>query len=387
MSKKKITLLLIPALLLFFIFYTPYLMDKKINTYVLSPPYKVSEAAEKLHKTLTIIDLHSDVLIQPRNILKESKVGHVDVPRLIKGNVAIQAFTTVSRVNIASDMHHTPSDALNVMPAKFFSQLWPSKTWGSLFEATQYQASLFDKQVSASQEKIWPIKSKQDLEQYLQLRKTQPSITAGFLGIEGLHALEGDIENLDRFYASGFRMMAPVHFFDNRLGGSAHGEQKGGLSPFGIKVIKKMESLNITLDLAHASEALIDDALKITSKAILVSHTGVKGTCDNARNLSDAHLKGIAATGGVIGIALFPLAICSADLNSVVKAIRYTTDLVGVDHVGLGSDFDGMVNTVFDSSGFILLTDALLKDGYSEQEIKKIMGENTLRVLRSNLPN
>jgi membrane dipeptidase len=382
--KKAPIILLITCISIFF--GIPYVGDLFVNKSVIQAPYQTSIEAKELHKSLFIIDLHSDVLMNPRSILKESAFGHVDIPRLIRGNVAIQSFTTVSRSNFTTDLHHVPSDSFDVMQLHFIAQGWPVKTWDSPQERTLHQAKLFSDQAGRSQGKLHPIRNQEDLESYIKLKAGNTEITAGFLGIEGLHALEGDLKYIQIFYDAGYRMMAPVHFFDNKIGGSAHGINKGGLTQFGVDVLREMEKLSITLDLSHASPALIDDALKISSRAILVSHTGVKGTCDSPRNLSDKHLEAIAQTGGVIGIGFFEMALCGEDIHSLVQAIRYTSDLVGIDHVGLGSDFDGMVTTVFDSSGFILLTEALLQDGFSHDDIRKIMGGNTLRVLHSNLP-
>lgn len=382
--KKSLLVILATSFCIFFSM--PYMGDLLVNKSIMQAPYQTSDEAKELHQDLFIVDLHSDVLMNPRSLLKESAFGHVDVPRLTRGNVGIQGFTTVSRTNFSTDLHHVPSDSFDVMQLKFIAQGWPIKTWKSPKERTLYQAQVFNDQARNSKGKLYPIRNQQDLKSYISLKANDTDITAGFLGIEGLHALEGDLDYIQVFYDAGYRMMAPVHFFDNKLGGSAHGMNKGGLTEFGIDALRIMEELSITLDLSHASPALIEDALKISSKAILVSHTGVKGTCDSPRNLSDKHLKAIAKTGGVIGIGFFEMALCGEDIDSLVQAIRYTSDLVGVDHVGLGSDFDGMVTTVFDSSGFILLTDALLRSGFSHDDIRKIMGGNTLRVLRSNLP-
>ncbi len=206
------------------------------------------------------------------------------------------------------------------------------------------------------------------------------------LAIEGLHALEGELSRLDSLYQAGFRIMAPTHFFDNALGGSAHGMEKQGLTEFGRRVIRRMEELRITVDLAHAAPALIDDVLDITTRPVLVSHTGVKGTCEGSRNLSDEHVRRIAATGGVIGIGFWDGAVCEIDPRSIVRAIRHVAKLAGVDHVGLGSDFDGGTHTSFDTTGLVQLTEALLADGFSQDEIRKIMGANVIRLLKELLP-
>jgi len=151
-------------------------------------------------------------------------------------------------------------------------------------------------------------------------------------------------------------------------------------------MIKRMEAKRMIVDVAHASAAVIDDVLAMATRPVLVSHSGVKGTCDNQRNLSDEQLKGIAGTGGVIGIGYWETAVCGTDAKAIAKAIRYTANLVGVDHVGLGSDFDGAVVTPFDTTGLVQITDALLAEGFNDDEIGRIMGRNVLRVLIQNLP-
>ena len=140
------------------------------------------------------------------------------------------------------------------------------------------------------------------------------------------------------------------------------------------------------VDVAHASAKTIDDVLAIATRPVVVSHTGVKGTCDNQRNLSDDQLRRIAATGGIIGIGFWDTAVCGEDARSIAKAIKYAVDIVGVDHVGLGSDFDGSVKAPFDTSGEALITEALINEGFSDEDIAKIMGGNILKLLSEGLP-
>lgn len=140
------------------------------------------------------------------------------------------------------------------------------------------------------------------------------------------------------------------------------------------------------IDLAHASPATLRDVTSMATRPLIVSHTGVKGTCNNNRNLSDDQLRAVAKTGGVVGIGLWDTATCGTDARATARAIRYAAGVIGTDHVALGSDFDGAVTTPFDASGWPLLTDALLQEGFSEQDIRKIMGENVVRVLMQVLP-
>ena len=127
--------------------------------------------------------------------------------------------------------------------------------------------------------------------------------------------------------------------------------------------------------------------MKFATTPVVSSHTGVQGTCQNQRNLSDDHIRGIAKTGGVVGVGFWDVAVCDFSAEAIVKAIKYTADLVGVDHVALGSDFDGAIEAPFDATGMPLITEERMKQGFSEQDIRKIMGENTIRVLGQVLPD
>jgi membrane dipeptidase len=212
-------------------------------------------------------------------------------------------------------------------------------------------------------------------------------VTAGLLAIEGLHALDDDESNLNRLYDAGVRMMALSHFFDNSLGGSSAGVDKIGLTPMGRRVVQRMNELNIIIDVAHASDRLIDDIILASTKPLIVSHTGVKAICNNSRNLGDEHIRGIAKAGGLICIAFFQPAICGDDdLSSIVASMKHVANLVGVKHVCLGSDYDGTVTTSFDTSQLVHVTSSLLSNSFTEDDVRMIMGGNTRDFLLHNLP-
>ena len=200
------------------------------------------------------------------------------------------------------------------------------------------------------------------------------------------HALDGKLENLDVLYRAGYRMMSPSHFFDNDIGGSAAGAQKIGLTEKGREWVQQMEARHMIVDLAHASPRTIEDVLAVATRPVVVSHTGVKGTCDNNRNLTDDQIRAIASKGGLIGIGYWDTATCGTDARAIVKAMRYVSDRVGVLHVALGSDFDGAVTEPFDTTGLVKITEAMMNAGYSDQEIRMVMGENAIRFFRENLP-
>ncbi len=140
------------------------------------------------------------------------------------------------------------------------------------------------------------------------------------------------------------------------------------------------------VDLAHASHATIRDVLAMARRPVVYSHGGVKATCDTNRNLTDAEIKGIAATGGVIGIGFWDAAVCAPTPQATARAMRHVRDLVGIEHVALGSDFDGAVTTGFDASGMAAVTQALMDQGFSDEEIRLAMGGNVVRLLEAGLP-
>ena len=388
--KKKILITLGVILLLLlgaFFFVLPAQLEKRLNVSLNPPPYLASERAVELHQKLLVADLHADSLLWNRDLLDRGTRGHVDVPRLIEGNVALQSFTIVTKTPYVWKMNiERNDDTTDNITILAIAQRWPTATWNSLTQRALYQAKKLQDTAARSGGKFTLIRTSAELSSYLDRRITEPHITAGFLGIEGAQALDGNLENIDVLYDAGFRMMSPSHFFDTDIGGSAHGVEKGGLTDKGKEMVRRMEAKRMIVDVAHASAKTIDDVLALATRPVFVSHSGVKGTCDNQRNLSDEQLKGIARTGGVIGIGYWDTAVCGKDAKAIATAIRYTANLVGVDHVGLGSDFDGAVAEPFDTSGLVQITDALLAEGFSDEEIGKIMGRNVLRLLIENLP-
>ncbi len=376
--------LLVVFLALFF-GYAPRYVAETNNEVIHKPPYQISERAKILHEKLTVADLHADSLMWNRDLNKKADYGQVDVPRLLEGNVAIQAFTVVTKTPRGLNIENNTADTDNIFWLAL-AQRQPFENLSSLTKRATWQAAKLYEYAAESNGKLVIIKTKTDLRNFLERRKTE-KIVGGFLGIEGAHALDGKIENIDILFDAGFRMMSPSHFFDTDLGGSAHGVEKYGLTENGKEMIRRMEQKGMLVDVAHASEKTLDDILKIATKPIVVSHTGVKGTCDNQRNLSDEQLKAIAKTGGIVGIGFWNTAVCGESAEAIARAIRYTADLIGANSVALGSDFDGAVKVPFDTSGEALITDALLRENFTEEEIAKIMGGNVVRILSENFPD
>ena len=352
---------------------------------VSAPPRAASARARALHDRLLVVDLHADTLLWGRDVLARARRGHVDLPRLVDGNVAVQGFTVPTKTprGLNLDRNDDRSDNVTLLA---LAQRWPPRTWGSLQARAVYQAGRLARAASRSDGALTLVRSRGDLDEFLERRAGRRDLAAAFLGLEGAQSLEGDPERLSELFDAGYRMIAPVHFFDTPFAGSAHGIGKGGLTAAGRALVAGLERRGMVLDLAHASPKTLDDALAVARRPVIVSHTGVRATCDNVRNLADAHLRGVARTGGVIGIGFWPEAVCGADAKAIARAIRHAVSVAGVDHVGLGSDFDGAVATPFDAAGLPLLTEALLAEGFSDEDVARIMGANAIRVLQSTLP-
>jgi microsomal dipeptidase-like Zn-dependent dipeptidase len=230
------------------------------------------------------------------------------------------------------------------------------------------------------------LRTRADLEAVLTARANGTPVTGGLMATEGSHALDGSLENIQNLYKEGFRMMGLHHFFDNKLGGSLHGVSKAGLTGFGRDAIREMNRLGIMIDVAHSSEIVVDEALALSTTPLIVSHTGVRGACDQPRNISDDHMRRIAAGGGLIGIGYWEGAVCDATPAGVAKSIAYAINLVGKEHVALGSDYDGATSVYFDTSELAALTQALLDEGLNEEEIRAVMGGNQIRFFQKYLP-
>jgi len=366
-------------------FNVPRYVDAQMNSLIRPAPYPAGAPATGLHNTLFVADLHDDALLWNRDLLSRYARGHSDLPRQLDGHMGLQVFATVTKTPKGLNYERNGSDTDSITML-VMAQRWPVATWNSLLQRALYQSEKLQRAAADSQGQLVFVKSQADLANFVQAWTRDPHRVAAVLATEGLHPLEGKLENVDRLFDAGFRITGLTHFFDNEVGGSAHGLQKGGLTPFGREVVARLESKGMLIDLAHASRPLIDDVLAMAKRPVLVSHTGVEGTCPGPRNLTDDHLRRIAATGGVVGIGYWDGAVCDPTVPSIVKAIRYAVDKVGVDHVALGSDFNGATHMPFDVTGLPQLTEGLLQAGFSEADIRAIMGGNVQRLLLQYLP-
>ena len=344
---------------------------------------KVSPEAEALHQSLLIVDLHSDTLMWKRNLLDPANRGHQDLPRLQAGNVALQVFSSVTKTPRGQNYDSNSGDTDNITPL-VIAQLQPRKTWSSLLECSLFHAEKLDRAVAGAEGGLLKVSDEASFDRLLAAHKPGGTVGA-MLSIEGLQNLEGKLENLDRLYAAGFRMAGLVHFYDNDVAGSLHGVNKGGLTPFGRKVMGRMEEIGMIVDIAHCSHQCVAEILATARRPVVSSHGGVQAVCKVNRNLSDDEIRGVARTGGVIGIGYWDAAICDTSPRAIAKAIRHVRDLVGIDYVGLGSDYDGGTTVRFDTSHLVQITQALMDEGFTAAEIRAVMGGNALRLIRAGI--
>ncbi|WP_283419931.1 dipeptidase [Sphingopyxis sp. Geo48] len=362
----------------------PGMTERSLNKIDGKPLAAVSDHARALHKTLTIVDLHSDTLLWQRSLLTRAGRGHVDLPRLEDGNVALQVFSSVTKTPKGQNYDANGGDTDNIT-ALAIAQLQPVRTWTSLLERSLWHAEKLNRAVAKADGKLIAVAAPADIDALLAARAAKTPPVGAMLSIEGLQDLEGDIRNLDRLHAAGFRMAGLAHFFDNDIAGSMHGLRKYGLTPLGRKVVPRMEELGMIVDIAHCSRACVADILKIARRPVVSSHGGVQATCKVNRNLDDDQIRGVSATGGLIGIGYWDAAICDTSPASIAKAMKHVRDLVGIDHVALGSDYDGGTTVRFDTSKLVQVTQALIDAGFTDDEIRAAMGGNAIRVLRAGI--
>lgn len=343
-----------------------------------------SARAKALHGTLTIADLHGDTLLWDRDPLDRGTRGHIDIPRLEDGHVALQVFSSVSQT--PRGQNYQSNADTDILWLLAIAQQQPMRTWFSPLHRSLWHGQKLADAAARSNGRLMLVRSRADLDTLLARRARGDRVTGALFSVEGLHDLEGDFANLDRLYRAGVRMAGITHFFDNALAGSMHGLRKGGLTPLGRRVVTEMERRGMIVDIAHCSHACVADVLAMATQPVISSHGGVQATCRENRNLTDEEIRGVARTGGVVGIGVWDAAVCGTEPADTARAMRHVRDLVGIDHVALGTDFDGAITAGYDVSHLDLITQALIDQGFSDSDIAKVMGGNVVRVMRQRLP-
>jgi membrane dipeptidase len=386
--QRLLTTLAILSLLATVTFFglAPRWIDRASNQVVGSAGRAPTSRALSLHETLIVGDLHADSALWGKDLLTSNDWGHVDVPKLLSGGAALQMFTTVTKSPRGQNYDSNATEAPDNITLLGMAQRWPSEARQSLLARALLQAERIQS-AAAGSANLTVVRSKTDLDGLLSRRAAGEPIVGALLGTEGSHALDGDLGNIERLAAAGFRMMSLQHFFDNRLGGSLHGESQSGLTQFGRDAVRQMIASRIMIDVSHSSEATVRDTLTATNGApLIVSHTGFHGHCSSPRNISDETMAMITAAGGLIGVGFWADVTCSTGIEAIAGALRYGVDRFGLEHIALGSDWDGSVTTPIDASQLPHLTQALMDADFTEAEIRAVMGGNMARFLAQHLP-
>ncbi|MET0285658.1 MAG: membrane dipeptidase [Polyangiales bacterium] len=478
---------------------------------VTKDPWAVASEYRSAHNAAaSIIDLHADTLLLPdeapnyeRLLTNPDRDGHVDVPRMIQGNVALQVFAAGVKASLDTLGNSAPSitgkyvapngmqysrygyerdpnvaayddpndpyagdyaGAPLFMPREVGTYVFrlsgrDCKTW---YDGGNWEASLFgdtppcpafnadrmylerylslatrlNGAVAASQNKLRLITTRAQLDSLIAARVTNKNVVGALLSTEGLYFRSDAstatgraklLANFNELHGAGYRMFALTHFMDNDHGGSAtgmaratQGEAGRGLTAAGQLLAEQVLTRGATLDVAHASRTTLNALAayaRTKQKPIVFSHGGLRdipgttGACVNERNIDAAQLREIASTGGVVGIGLADEFVCDTDPSAWAKAVRYAVDAIdngavrlygsgvvvkGVDSVGLGSDYDGGIEAYTDIANLeqytralmckkTMLTPSCLERPFSTAEVHKILGGNSLRVLRANL--
>ena len=386
--KGLLTVLSLLAGLLVAVFFLlgPQWVDSNANQVLGDPGRVPTPETRALHAQLIVGDLHADSALWGKDLLRRNEWGQVDLPRLIEGGATLQMFTTVTKSPQGQNYKQNATDTADNITLLAMAQRWPAATFDSLFARAMLQAGRVQ-EAAAQSPQLSLITSQVELNQLLAWRARGKAVVGALLGTEGSHALDGQLDNIDELYDAGFRMMGLHHFFDNRLGGSLHGESQAGLTPFGKQAVLKMQEKGIMIDVAHSSEATVRDTLRVTAgDALIVSHTGFDGHCPSPRNISDETMALITEAGGLIGVGFWADVTCGEGIEAIASAIQYGVERFGVDHIALGSDWDGSVTTPIDASQLPHLTQALVDAGLSQTEVRAVMGGNMARFLAQHLP-
>jgi microsomal dipeptidase-like Zn-dependent dipeptidase len=318
--------------------------------------------ALRIHRDSIVIDLHVDALIWPRDLNREGDYGHLDFPRMRRGGIDAAAFTI-------------PTRFFRLAGLKAMRDGQPPRTWFSPWERYRHQVEAMRRFITSASGTVRIATSPDEIR-----RNHREGILSVLHGIEGAHALEGDLSRVSRVATDGVVFIGIVHLWRNDFGAGSFGPG-GGLTDLGRALIEKMNEVGLLVDLAHAGPKTFDEALERTRLPPIVSHTGARTINDTWRNLSDDQIRAVAKRKGVIGVMVVPPALDQPDLNEAFRHLAHIVDIGGEECAAIGSDFDGYWKAPIDATGLPQLTELMVRAGWSEGRIKRILGENVLRVL------
>lgn len=337
------------------------------------------DAKELLMNSL-VIEGHRDVYeqIYRKSLGEESPIRDGVAPRLIRDGINMTVYA------ICGDSYSH------------------SQNTGRYLETALEQIDQFLEEAPRSEGMIQMVKTRGDLPE-----KVEPGSVKFLLHFEGCMPLRGSLENLRNFYRLGLRSIQPVWNFRNELGdGVWENRTGGGLTHFGVQVIKEANRLGMIVDLSHMNREGFFQTLDVATAPLLVSHANACGMLKNPRNLDDEQIKAVAKQGGLVGILALPERVKEgeADIEDMLKHMDYMIKLVGIEHLALGMDFvkydgprtlkdrhhplhkDPLIKGFEEIEDLPNMIDGLQRHGYKDEEIKMILGGNYLRVLKTILP-
>ena len=332
-------------------------------------PVEASEETREFQRRCLVVDLHTDSLMYARilglNLSKRHRAPrgisnwklHTDVPKLKEGGVDAVFFGIVTHP-------------------------WPRKAYSRALRSIDYARFVFEK----NKEELLLATMPADIQTARGAGKV-----AALLGVEGMHMLGGSLDRIEKFYGLGVRYITMAHFTSNRFAVSSADSTKehAELGALGFEAVEVMNELGMMIDVSHTHTDLIAEVCRLSSQPVIVSHGAASALRPTFRNLTDEDIKNIAGTGGVIGLTYCAEWLAprrsKPHLSVVVDHADHIKGLVGIDHIALGSDWDGLITTpdgMRDATDLPALTQLFFDRGYDADEVEKILGINFMRVFR-----
>ena len=353
------------------------IVDRLLNRTVVHEPLAVPPDIAEFHTSIPVVDLLVGTPLFRRGFLERIGHGHVDLARARHGGLDVIDFSIATRFpNLRGTLSAIHFRALGVPRQRLRDDMAIVETF----------LDRIDGWIAASGGRLaW-------FDPALPPTGPAGSIRC-FAGIQGGHALGGDLRNIERLRRRGVRMLALAHVMDTPMAGSGSGRLAGGLTAYGREAIAELERVGVIVDLAHASVTAIREALPLLHRPFVVSHTGFTALAGSrswwrryspaTRNLPDDVVREVGAAGGLVGVTLATDLVGGTTMAAVVRSFAHALKLIGPERVALGSDFDGALRMPFDVTGLPALTGALLGAGLSRSDVAGIMGDNALRLLAS----
>ncbi|MCZ6676348.1 MAG: dipeptidase [Candidatus Poribacteria bacterium] len=331
----------------------------------------------ELHQDALVIDSHNDTIVTHirRGNLSISgrtvpnRIRHNGTIAYLRGPLDAEAREVELQINL-------PKMRQGGIDAAFFA-VDVTRAWKNHLAYALDAVGFFESEVETHADEIIIARNAEEIRQAKAAGKL-----AAILAIENSEGVERSLNILRALHRLGIRSMGLTHNLNTwAAAGNEEERSGGGLTRFGVQLVKEMNRLGMLVDVSHISERGFWDVMEIAERPVIASHSNSKAVCDHPRNLSDAQIKRLAENGGVMGVTFVPSFIDAStpSLPRLLDHVDHILDLVGPDHVGIGSDFDGGGDLLMDATEFPQITAGLLERGYSEEVIRKILGENHLR--------